>query len=231
MVDHDQKIWHSHWFYLFHSLLLLLILFPYLDPEYSTKYPWAILMVNSVVILTIIYTVSPNIRGFLFGMMVGSPAIISFWFLDSYYAYHTVLFSTGLLYIYAICMTIKFLIRSNEFNLNQLFAATSTYILMGLTWTVMFQVIELVNPGSFYTSDEQNINNILSWSDFIYYSFTTLTTLGYGDITPVNSVARSLSILEAITGVIFIPVIISGIVSILITKTLNKRIQQAKRSN
>jgi len=64
----DDKIkWQSHWFYLFHSLILLLILFPYLDPEYATSRPWAILFVNSVVIMTIIYTVSPNLNRFFSG--------------------------------------------------------------------------------------------------------------------------------------------------------------------
>jgi len=86
----------------------------------------------------------------------------------------------------------------------------------------MFQLVELINPESFFINDEQNVNNILSWSDFIYYSFTTL---GYGDITPIHPVARSLAIIEAITGVIFIPVIISGIVSILITRTLHQRMK------
>ncbi len=231
MKDKDKPYYQSHWIYLFHALILLLIMFPYLDPHYATKHPKAILFVNSAVIMTIIYSVSPNMHYFAFGCIIGAPAVISFWFIYAPYAFHAILISTCALYLYAICMTIRFLINSQKFTANQLFAATSVYILIGLTWTTAYQGIELINPGSFFINDVQNVDNVLSWSDFIYYSFTTLTTLGYGDITPLHPAARSLAILEAVTGVIFIPVIISGIVSIVLTEALDQRRKKERNSS
>jgi uncharacterized membrane protein len=59
------------------------------------------------------------------------------------------------------------------------------------------------------------------WSDFIFYSFTTLTTLGYGDITPVSPAARSFAVLEAITGVFYAAVLVARLVGLL-TYTVNK---------
>ena len=54
----------------------------------------------------------------------------------------------------------------------------------------------------------------LAWDDFMYYSFVTLTTLGYGDITPLTQTTRSLAILEAITGVFYTTVLVARLVGV-----------------
>ncbi len=228
MRERVKNIYKNQWFYLFHALILMLILFPYLDPEYTLhQHPFPLLLLNSLVILIIIYTVSPTKRYFTIGLIIGLPAIICFWLDNLNNNNLIILISTCALYLYAIFMTIRFLTHSKEFSLDQVFGGASVYILIGLTWTLFFQGIELYSPGSFMSGDIGTVSKVLSWSDFIYYSFTTLTTLGYGDITPIHPVARTLAITEAITGVIFIPVIISGLVSVVITSSLHKRSQEA----
>lgn len=223
MREKFQNIYKNPWFYLFHSLILLLFLFPYLDPEYSERrQPIFTLIVNSIIMMTIIYTVSPSKRYFFFGLLLAFPAIICFWTETVSNNNLIIIVSTFLLYVYAIWMTVRHLIRTHDFGFDQVFGGSSVYLLLGLTWTTLYQGIELLQPGSFYIDDIQNADNILTWSDFIYYSFTTLTTLGYGDITPIHPLARTLAITESITGVIFIPVIISGIVSLVITYQLHK---------
>jgi voltage-gated potassium channel Kch len=59
-------------------------------------------------------------------------------------------------------------------------------------------------------------------SVFIYYSFVTITTLGYGDITPITGVARAFSMLEAIVGQIYLVVLVARLVGVNITQTINK---------
>lgn len=224
MRERVKHIYKNQWFYLFHSLILMLILFPYLDPEYTLhQHPFPLLLLNSLVLLIIIYSVSPTKRYFTLGLLIGLPAIVCFWLENLSNNNVIILTSTCALYIYAILMTIRFLIHSNEFSLDQVFGGASVYILIGLTWTIFFQGVEMFNPGSFVSGEVVSGDNIFSWSDFIYYSFTTLTTLGYGDITPIHPAARTLAITEAITGVIFVPVIISGLVSVVITSSLEQR--------
>lgn len=229
MPHQEKSIYKSHWFYLFHALILLLIIFPYLDPQRATDYPFAILAINSILMLTIIYAVSPNRRLLFIGVLIVFPALISFWSPEMVYKTEVILFSTALLYCYALVMTVNFLLKSKDFNLNQLFGATSVYILIGLAWTTFYQSIEYFFPGSFFSEEVHNLDNTLSWSDFLYFSFTTLTTLGYGDITAIAPGARSLAIIEAITGVIFIPVIISGIVSIIITHSIKEVVKETEQ--
>lgn len=229
MRERVKHIYKNQWFYLFHALILMLVLFPYLDPEYTLhQHPLPLLLLNSLIILIIIYTVSPTKRYFMLGLLLGLPAIICFWLEDISNNNLIILGSICALYLYTIFMTIRFLVHSHEFSIDQVFAGASIYILIGLTWTLFYQAIEQYSPGSFRSADIQNVDNMLSWSDFIYYSFTTLTTLGYGDITPIHPIARTVAITEAITGVIFVPVIISGLVSVVITASIQRRNAKAQ---
>ena len=86
-------------------------------------------------------------------------------------------------------------------------------MLLGLTWSGVYALVELARPFSFQLSSDPGLR-ITRMSEFIYYSFTTLTTLGYGDISPRSPMARSLAILEAMTGVLFMALIIGMLVAI-----------------
>jgi len=78
-------------------------------------------------------------------------------------------------------------------------------------WSTAYTVLEFSQPGSF-----KGLTELVSpvWNpDWIYFSFVTITTLGYGDITPLTQTARTLSFLEAIVGQFYIAVLVAGLVS------------------
>lgn len=77
-------------------------------------------------------------------------------------------------------------------------------------------LLEKIQPGSIIN----NMSGIINLSDLLYFSYITLTTLGYGEIVPVTAAARSLAIIEAIIGVMYIAIIISRLVGLFITKSL-----------
>jgi len=86
--------------------------------------------------------------------------------------------------------------------------AVIVYLLSGLIFAFLYHAIYLLNgPSSF--------NGLANYqrTEFVYFSFSTLTTLGYGDITPVNVFARSLSNLEALNGQLYPAVLIARLVS------------------
>ena len=94
----------------------------------------------------------------------------------------------------------------------RLYASVSLYFMLGLTWFAMYRVINFVQPGSF---NEAGVPVPLNshWSTFLYFSLTTLTTLGYGDIVAVKPAARMFATLEAATGVLYIAITVSRLVS------------------
>ncbi|MCP4407905.1 MAG: two pore domain potassium channel family protein [Gammaproteobacteria bacterium] len=83
---------------------------------------------------------------------------------------------------------------------------------MGIIWAIMYSFLNVLIPGSFSgLSVESEQGRLL---EFIYYSFVTLTTLGYGDLLPVSPIARAFGYLEAVIGQIYVAVLIAGLVGI-----------------
>ena len=88
----------------------------------------------------------------------------------------------------------------------------ATYLLIGLAWTSAYRLMELVRPGSFHftiaPTDRSDLN-----AKLLYFSFSTLTTVGFGDVTPLEPFARSLAIAEAVVGQLFPAILIGALVA------------------
>ena len=97
-------------------------------------------------------------------------------------------------------------------------SAISIYVLVGIFWYLLFMFLLMIDPDSFHI---RNFNPEMVSIDMIYFSFTTLTTLGYGDITPLSYTAKMWSITEAMMGVMFLAVMISRVVSLFGSKKKN----------
>jgi hypothetical protein len=91
-----------------------------------------------------------------------------------------------------------------------LYTAVSVYLLLGMTWFALYCAIDAAFPGSF-----QYGNNILAnrQSELLYFSLITLTTIGYGDILPLNGEARMLAALEGVVGVLYVAITVAILVS------------------
>ena len=99
----------------------------------------------------------------------------------------------------------------NDISPNRIVGAVCVYLLLGVIWSIAYTVLEFLQPGSF-----KGLTELVSsaWNvDWIYFSFVTITTLGYGDITPLTQTARSLTVAEAIVGQFYIAVLVAGLVS------------------
>ena len=95
--------------------------------------------------------------------------------------------------------------------------AICVYFLIGLIWADVFFILETLQPGSFQIPPEQ-----VGQATLDYFSYVTLTTLGYGDITPISAPARSLSLLEAMMGQLYLAVLIARLVGIHIAQSHDK---------
>jgi Ion channel len=104
-------------------------------------------------------------------------------------------------------VTLVKVIRPGTITSQRIQGAVAVYLLFGLVWANAYEWTELTHPGAFTGVHP----TVASW---IYYSFVTLTTMGYGDITPVHPVARSLAAAEALTGQLYIAILISRLVAL-----------------
>jgi hypothetical protein len=91
-----------------------------------------------------------------------------------------------------------------------LYTAVSVYLLLGMTWFALYCAIDAAFPGSFQLG-----NNIVAnrQSELLYFSLITLTTIGYGDILPLNGEARMLAALEGVIGVLYVAITVAILVS------------------
>ncbi len=96
----------------------------------------------------------------------------------------------------------------NEVTTDLIMAAACAYILLGMIWAYAYFFLESFHPGSFNIVENSTDDLV----DFNYYSFVTLTTVGYGDILALTRSARALSIFEAITGQLYLAIMISRLV-------------------
>jgi hypothetical protein len=101
---------------------------------------------------------------------------------------------------------------SGKITYHRIMGAISLYLLVGLTFVALFTFVGLVSPNSF--SGLSFKDNIVLASNLNYFSFTTLTTTGYGDIVPVHPIARSLCNLESIIGQLYPATLLARLVSL-----------------
>lgn len=101
---------------------------------------------------------------------------------------------------------------ANKVDRNLLFGAMCVYLLMGLIWAILYGLTFQFLPGSF--NGIEGVDGKAPMDTLLYYSFVTLASLGYGDITPVTPLARTLAYLEAIGGQLYIAIMLAGLVGL-----------------
>lgn len=101
---------------------------------------------------------------------------------------------------------------SSQIDRNMLYGAMCVYLLMGLVWALAYDLMFNFWPDSFHGIETVGQGAI--FDDFLYFSFVTLASLGYGDITPALPLARTLAYLEVIAGQFYIAIMVAGLVGL-----------------
>ena len=112
---------------------------------------------------------------------------------------------------FTVTVILNRIVRLEATNLNVLSGAAAVYLLLALIWALSYRVIGELAPGAFKGLSPDQFD---AWSQFLYFSLTTLTTLGYGDITPVNPFARIWATFEAVVGVLYVAILVARLVSL-----------------
>lgn len=204
----------TNFFYLLGALLFLLIAFPLAqDLEYHSMTIMRA-VVFSVLLLVGIWSLKGGGRLYLAGMIfvvAGIALNVLAANMDAMsLRYGSLLALFGFLVV-AIVHTLRQVVFGTELDANRLVGAICVFLLLGIIWAIAYSFLDLAVPDSFRGLSAAHMPGFDS--GWLYFSFVTLTTLGYGDITPVTGIARTLSYMQAVAGQFYVAVLVAGLVS------------------
>jgi len=216
---HEWFKTHRFLFLLF-TLMLLFVLHPLTQAWVQFSVIMDIFI--SAVLLSAIYAVGESKRTLIIGLFTALPAFLSHWinwFLKIPLFHWVDVTAAAIFTAFATFTIVGNLFKHKKVTSDLILGAVCGYFLIGLMWAFVYAVIELIQPGSFTLghSDELNMEGL------IYFSFVTLCTVGYGDITPLTEQARALAILEAVMGQMYLAVNIAALVAIRISQNASRR--------
>jgi hypothetical protein len=195
---------------LFIFLLASLAFYPYAE---SSRFGYfAFRMLASAAILLSIYAARLHRTVLFFALALAIPAVV-----------HRVVFpvaNPGFLSVsnellsftfdvFVVVVIFRHVFSWEETNSEAVFAALCIYLLVGFSFASVYGLVLTFQPNAFYLDPHTNLHLIPDRFDFIYYSFGTMTSLGAAGITPVTSVARAITVVEAILGVLYLAALIA----------------------
>jgi hypothetical protein len=168
----------------------------------------------SAALISAVYAVAQVRLQWIVATILAVPMIVSVWLL--HFWAQPVLELVGSIFevfffAYTAATILSAVLRASDVSREVIAAAVVVYMFLGMFWAGLYSTLELLFPGSF-TVPAGSTGPVSQ--PFVYFSFTTLTTLGYGDITPVSGAARAFATLEALLGQIYLAVLIARLVGI-----------------
>ena len=202
------------------SILLLFVVRPFLEGYIGIKLLLDIFF--SFILFSGIYAVSQKKYHFIIALFIAFPPFALLW---SLYLVESAPLNVVrncffiLFYAYIAIIILSYIFREKEVTADLIMGAVCVYFFIGLMWALVFSVLESLQPGSFRVGQGLTTDIV----NFVYYSFVTQTTLGYGDITPITAPARSLSLLEAVIGQLYLAVLIARLVGVHIAQSSHEQ--------
>ena len=200
----------------FRNLLFLLLLYLFVSP-FLSPYPSLAIITHSLLSLTLFISINAlekrrNYRSF--AIILLGPVLLIYW-LGLYGIIPFDLLSAYVLltlfFLLLIVAFVRQMLSAREVSLQLIFCALCLYLIIGLFWGSLYCLLQELVPGSFAgTLLEAPGTSLLT--AFNYFSMVTLTTLGYGDITPQTLAAGALCQIEAITGQFYTAVLVAWLV-------------------
>jgi hypothetical protein len=195
------------------GLLLFLVFFFILAPFFSkSEYARIVLDLSVICVLVFaVYICSDHKSSLVVALFMATPAFLRLLYPTIGVDEVTMMFNAGFL-AFVIFVLLRRLFHIQIITLDVIYAAVTVYMLLGIFWGLTFTVLELFQNGSFGFPARGEL--AILGQDMLYYSFVTMTTVGYGDITPLSQPAKFLSILEAMMGQIYLTVLVARLVGL-----------------
>lgn len=210
--------WPKHGFLsLLVGLVSLIVVYPFFY-----ELPFANLILDifiSFILIFSIYSFSQKKQIITIALFFAVPAFIISWskyFFTNPFLSQIEIFFRILFFGYILIVLTIGVFKARKVTINIIYGSICIYLLMGLTWAFIYSFLEAANPGSFnsaLTDFGANANPQEGLTlRLVYFSYVTLTTLGYGDITPVTPPAQLIATMEAITGQFYLAILVARLI-------------------
>jgi hypothetical protein len=212
-------------------LLVFLLIAIAADPLDQVLGRYGILadLVTSAILVLAIYAVSQKRHHVVIGVLLAVPMVVSLW--SNVFGEYTWLHISGHIcgiafFAFIIVAILKFIFNEDEITRDLIAGAAVVYLFLAALWAFAYTLIEMSHPGSFSIpvagqSEGYRVN-------FMYYSLVTLTTLGYGDITPATGAAKVCSTLEAVIGQLYLVITVAWLVGIHVSQSIEMKSRQTR---
>lgn len=207
----------GRWCFLFLALLLGVLLSPLFDTFDDSLEKLFFWLMNFVILSTVFFGIPSKYDQWLI-------VLVSLFFLFGFFnsgvdeaVYYVI--TLFLLYVYLVAKLFSYLIRVRSVGFDEIFGYLCTYLLIGVAFSFLYILFLYIDPHAFVFAKPVKHYPFAMWPELLYYSFITITTVGFGDITPYSGLARSATVLEGLLGVMYNVVVISLSVGIFLKKS------------
>lgn len=200
-------------FLLFCFLLSVLILYPYAETSRFGFY--ALRVLGSAVIIVSVYAVGFRRSVLLFALILSVPVFVQRLRLPEPSATTFSILNIVLSFIFDVFIVVvifRHVFAREQANSETVFGALCIYLLVGFGFASIYGMVATLQPNAFYLDPRANFHTVPTRFDFVYYSYGTMTSLGAAGITPVSPQARSLTVVEAIVGVLYLAVLVARLI-------------------
>jgi hypothetical protein len=197
------------------ALGLLFLSFPFVEEVKGGDVIVSVLL--SLVLISAVIAVSSSGGTLVVAVLLMIPAIAGRWinhFRPDLVPPAVFLVSGLVLVAFVMVNLLSFVLRAPSVNTEVLCASISAYLMLGLIFTMAYWLVDQLTPGGAFSFNTKAGKQSMNGFNAFYFSFITLSTVGYGDITPLSRIARWLAALEAMTGLLYMTVLIARLVSL-----------------
>jgi hypothetical protein len=208
-----EPVFKQRCFYLFLALVALLTAVPFLTETRNGRFAGNV--VNIFVLLAATAAVSRSNLAFFISIVLGVLTLVFQALAFSRDETHYLLISWMLaatFYALTISYLLRYVLRPTIMDIDKLYGGAAVYLMLVVLWGYFYAIGQHFFPGSFALGG--NARDALPMGDLLYYSFTVLTSTGFGDIVPVLPPVRSLTMLQQAVGVLYVAILISRLAGV-----------------
>ena len=206
-----RRLFFQRCFYMFLVLLALIGASPFIEGERGT---YLLAGINAFVVLSAAAAVGRTVLSFLVVfLLIGAGVGLRFAAMDDGRAalFNWALVFHALVYFSVVVLLLRYVFGREVMDGDRLWGAASAYLMIGILWCFVYAVIELEKAQTFLV---RGTPAKLELTELLYFSFSTLTTIGFGDIVPVSKPGQIAAVMEGIIGTLFLAILIAKLVGI-----------------